>query len=96
MGGAVPKEKPLPSEKATEIVAERQQTYGHPKQVYAIVGQLWSIYLAHRKQVVVELTPEDIAHMMLLLKEGREINQPFRDNRDDLAGYANVLNMVIE
>lgn len=85
----------LPSERATAIVRERQSEYGHPSDVYTIVGQLWSVYLAGRKKVVIEFTPEDVAHFQLLLKEGREINEPGHvDNLNDLAGYANVIDMI--
>lgn len=93
------KDKPaeLPSAKAPGIVADRQKRYGHPHRVYTVVGQLWSVYVAGRKHEVVKFEPADVANMMILLKEGREITTPGdSETIEDFAGYADVLEMIYQ
>lgn len=87
-------ERKLPSEAATEIVADRQGVYGHPGQVYGIWARLlWPI-------IGRIPTTEECSMMLILLKCAREINSDYpldyRDNVDDIAGYANVLYMTKE
>jgi hypothetical protein len=84
----------LPSEMATEIVENRQGVYGHP----ALVYRVWAALL----EPVIGFKPsaEQCAMMLTLLKCAREINaqypKDYRDNADDIAGYANVLHMIKE
>jgi hypothetical protein len=84
----------LPSEKATELVKDRQETYGHPSDVYSLWSQL--IYAATGTQFSVE----ECAVILILLKLAREMTghypSNYTDNVDDIAGYANVLAMVKE
>lgn len=89
----------LPSERATEIVIDRQQTYGPPEQVYGV----WALMMEPVIQVMFEEertqpTTEECAMMLILLKCAREVNAgyplDYRDNVDDIAGFANVLHMV--
>lgn len=93
--------KSLPSEEATKIVANRQGVYGHPGQVYAV----WALLLVPIIRRMVEEnrdqpTTEECSMMLILLKCAREINvgypPEYRDNLDDIAGYANVLFLTKE
>jgi hypothetical protein len=84
----------LPSEAATEIVENRQGVYGHPGAVYRVWAELLKPVLGY------EPTREQCSMMLILLKCAREINaqypKDYRDNVDDIAGFANVLHMVKE
>lgn len=84
----------LPSEEATDIVADRQGVYGSPAEVYSVWAQLIAPIIG---QVP---TPEECSMMLILLKCAREINKgyplDYRDNVDDIAGYANVLYLCKE
>jgi len=82
----------LPSHRATEIVRRRQKTYGHPAEVYAIAATFWGEVFGH------EVSVHQVAECLSLMKHAREINANYpvgyRDNRDDMAGYANVAQMI--
>jgi hypothetical protein len=82
----------LPSERATAIVNARQSTYGHPADVYSIAAVFWGQVFNHPVSV------EQVAECLALVKHAREINAKYpadyRDNRDDMAGYANVAQMI--
>lgn len=82
----------LPSERATEIVKDRQTTYGHPAEVYEIAAGFWSWVFGH------DVSTHQVAECLSLIKHAREINAgypaDYRDNRDDYAGYANVAQMI--
>jgi len=84
----------LPSELATEIVKDRQKKYNHPAVVYNIWADLLKPIIGHRPTV------QECGMMLLQLKCAREIatNYPldYRDNVDDMAGYANVQHMIKE
>lgn len=72
--------------KATECVTgQRQQDYGSPEDNFTIISKLWSIYLG------MQISPEDVAMMMCLLKVARIATAPEIPTEDcfvDLAGYA--------
>ena len=70
--------------KAIEIVdGERRNQYGEPEDVFTKISHLWSDYLN------AELTPVDVANMMMLLKIARSQSNPeYQDNYIDIAGYA--------
>src|SRR5262245_11514046 len=84
----------LPSELATEIVKDRQKKYNHPAVVYNIWADLLKPVIGHRPTV------QECGMMLMQLKCAREIatNYPldYRDNVDDMAGYANVQHMIKE
>jgi Domain of unknown function (DUF6378) len=84
----------MPSEAATMIVAHRQNVYGHPGQVYGIWAVMLEPIIGRRP------SPEECSMMLILLKCAREVNsdypKDYRDNVDDIAGYANVLHLTKE
>ncbi len=76
-------------EEATNLVAgKRQEKYGHPSKNWGQTAQLWSDILG------VEVTPQQAVMCMMAVKLAREANEPSRDNRVDIAGYALVLDMI--
>jgi Domain of unknown function (DUF6378) len=91
----------LPSDAASEIVKNRQGIYGHPGQVYDIWSIMMSpIFVKMQESNRVLPTTDECSMMLILLKCAREINSnypaDYRDNLDDIAGYANVLFLTKE
>lgn len=69
---------------ANEITnGNREEHYGKPEDNFQRIANLWSSYLG--KQV----TPTDVAALMILMKVARTQNDPFHiDSWVDICGYA--------
>ena len=67
----------------------RGEDYGHPYEDFSRTAKIWSAILG------VDVTPEQVALCMIGVKISRECNKPKRDNRIDIAGYAEALDMVV-
>lgn len=66
----------------------RGQDYGHPYEDLSRTAKIWSAILG------IEVTPQQVALCMIGVKISRECHRPKRDNRVDIAGYAETLDMV--
>ncbi|SME89325.1 DUF6378 domain-containing protein [Desulfovibrio gilichinskyi] len=80
-------------DKAKVIInGERQDQYGNPEDSFKTIAAFWTPYLRSRGLLKEdrELTPKDVAMLMVLLKIGRESQQEKLDNLVDLAGYAGI------
>lgn len=67
------------------VCRDRQDTHGRPEDNFGAIADLWTAYL----DVGREITPVDVAQMMILLKIGRAKENPkHTDNWVDMAGYA--------
>ena len=65
------------------VCGEREQQYGSPENNFKTIADLWSTYLSH------DITPTDVAAMMILLKVARvSSGNGKNDNWVDIAGYA--------
>ena len=65
------------------VCGDRQQSYGSPEDNFKLIAQLWDAYLD------TEITPQDVAVMMILLKIARISTGTNKDdNWVDIAGYA--------
>lgn len=69
-------------DKVREIRRDRQKQYGDSKPDFVRIAGLWSALLGH------EITPDDVALMMILLKVSREKHAHKEDNLVDIMGYA--------
>lgn len=69
----------------------RDQDYGHPIEDYTRTGRIWGALLG-----LPDIDPRICCLMMAGVKLSREIHKPKRDNRVDLAGYAECAQMVAE
>ena len=70
-------------EEARQLIhRDRAADYGEAKASFTRIAQLWSVYKG------VEITPKDVASMMILLKMSRSVTSNKRDNWLDTIGYA--------
>ena len=77
--------------RAAELVTgDRQATYGDPLISLNRIASLWGSLIG------VDLTPRQVAHMMILLKVSRDQATPNADNEVDICGYAHLLQMERE
>ena len=75
--------------RAAEILAERSETYGDPRQSMAAIAARWSMTLGQ------PITPAQVVLCMMDLKLARLRRDPsHRDSIVDLIGYATVLHEV--
>lgn len=70
-------------EEAAETVYERPNQHGEPEDSFGKIAQMWSAFLG------AEITPSDVANMMILLKVSRNAEGHYtEDNYTDIAGYS--------
>ena len=74
----------------TLVHGDRGQDYGHPYEDFSRTAKIWSAILG------IEVTPQQAILCMIAVKISRECHLPKRDNRVDIAGYAEALDMVVE
>jgi hypothetical protein len=86
----IPKHETVLEEARRLVYGDRGATYGHPLDDFSRTGVMWSGVLG------IPVTAEQVALCMVLLKVSRETYQPKRDNRTDMAGYAECLNRITE
>lgn len=79
-------------EAAGIVAGARNESYGHPADDFRLVGRLWAAALGRPSAI----EPETVGLMMVLLKVARELRKPKRDNRVDIAGYAETLEMIAQ
>jgi hypothetical protein len=76
---------------------DRQRDYDSPMPNHARIAKLWNSYLSIRKKgFSSDITPEDVATMMILLKIARQVFTPKTDNLVDICGYARCLEQIGE
>lgn len=66
------------------INAERFDQYGRPEYSFNHIAKMWTTYLG------IQITPKQVAIMMVLLKICREKVQNKPDNLIDAAGYLGI------
>ena len=71
------------------VMGKRSRDYGHPYINHARIAAFWNCYLG------IDLTPEQVAVMMILLKVARQMQTPKRDNLVDICGYAKCVDVII-
>lgn len=71
---------------AKQVLIERREEYGSPVASFGRIARLWSAWLN------VDITPHDVAHMLIQLKQARLAHSPeHADSMLDIAGYAGCL-----
>ena len=91
-GDSIPLPQESIGEEATRVVnGPRGNNYGPPFENFERTGKMWAAILR-----IPEVTPEQVGLCMIALKLDREATKPSRDNRVDIAGYAETLQKVAE
>lgn len=73
----------------TIINGERQGTYGNAEDSFQIISDLWGVYLSAAQNNFIDIQPEDVANMMILMKVARNSSGVYKeDNWIDICGYA--------
>jgi hypothetical protein len=79
--------------KAKELVTgDRNETHGDAYRNHADIAEFWNIFLDKKLQPMADITAEDVALMMVLMKISRN-NQGKKSNIDnfiDMCGYAAI------
>lgn len=71
------------------ICQDRQNQYGAPEDSFLTIAAFWETYLSAKYERPIELTRDDVAIMMVLLKVARTNGHKHHvDNYVDMAGYA--------
>ena len=72
------------------VCGEREKQYGSPEDSFRAIADYWTVYLRQTGNLPEhrELTSEDAAIMMILLKVARQAGRGKLDNWVDIAGYA--------
>ena len=70
------------------INGQRQDSYGNPEDSFERIANLWDAYLTGKYRSEIDLTAEDVALMMTLMKIARMMTgSGHRDSYVDAAGY---------
>lgn len=92
-----PKRKVILEDAASHICGDRQDEYGSPKDNFKKIAESWSWYLGAAHKVDVDISAEDVAHMMTLLKITRiATGKPKLDSFVDAAGYIALAGEIAE
>jgi len=73
------------------VHGDRGDDYGHPLDDFGRTGRMWGAILD-----IPDVSAEKVGLCLAALKLSREANRPKRDNRVDLAGYAETLEMIVQ
>ena len=73
------------------VHGDRGADYGHPIDDYTRTGRMWGAILG-----IPDIDPRLCTLMMVAVKMSRETHKPKRDNRVDMAGYAECCEMIAE
>ena len=77
-------------EDVRDIVEEREEQHGSPKEIFDSIAIFWNDYLYRAHGCEVDLSGMDVALMMVQFKIARVIENPkgSLDSLMDIAGYA--------
>lgn len=68
---------------------DRNNAYGSPEDNFKNIAEYWSAYLTQSAKTAIILSPQDVAHLMILMKVARLATNPLHeDSLLDVAGYA--------
>lgn len=87
-------ERPILDEAAEITSVDRRKAYGHPRDNFGRIADVWSVVLRDRLADGELITTQDVAKCMIGLKLARETFAHRRDNLVDIAGYARTLAIV--
>lgn len=79
-------------EEAIKVTQNRQVAYDKPEDNFKRIADFWETHRLNKTHE--EITPADVAQMMILMKIAREMWSHKIDNPIDIAGYAHCLARV--
>ena len=72
-----------------ELIHERGLQYGPPEDFFSQLAEVWGGVIG------VDLTPQEVATMMLMFKAVRLFNEPRKeDTQQDIQGYLKIVSML--
>lgn len=75
------------------VCHDRQGQHGNPENTFAMIADLWEMYICHKYNVDFSLAPEDVCVMMSLFKAARfALGKHSDDHSVDGAGYFALAN----
>lgn len=85
-------------DKAKKLVSgDRHQKHGDKVVNHENIARLWSSYLQNKTQLNINLMPEDVANLMILLKVARsQAGQHNIDDYVDTCGYASIAGEIAQ
>jgi len=85
-------------EQAKKLVSgDRHDKHGDKIVNHENIARLWSGYLQNKTQLKINLLPEDVANLMILLKVARsQAGQHNVDDYVDTCGYASIAGEIAE
>lgn len=86
----VEKRKRVLDDAIDAVCKDRCEMYGEVEDNFGVIAGLWNAYLKTLTGREVDLTPKEVAEMMILFKVGRAATamEDHRDTYVDIAGYA--------
>ena len=77
-------------QEAIDVIEERGESYGHPRDNLRRISEMWSTYLG------IEVGMHDVGMMMILLKVARTVQTPaHRDSLVDIVGYVGAIEQAL-
>ena len=85
-------------EQAKKLVSgDRHKKHGDKIVNHENIARLWSGYLQNKTQLKIQLLPEDVANLMILLKVARsQAGEHNIDDYVDTCGYASIAGEIAE
>jgi hypothetical protein len=91
----VPKEMPMLHKAHSLIHGQRQKDYGDKLPNFSQIADFWTAHLKFKLAPGVALSPEDVALMMINVKQARLAKSPIHyDSILDIAGYAGCYDAI--
>ena len=93
---AKPKHSEAVLSEALQAIKSRGDQHGDAEALFTLVAELWSVYIRHVTAVRgwTEVTADETAQMMVLLKLARSVHGNGKDNYVDAAGYTALAAML--
>lgn len=85
------KDEPVGAEAIDLVTGTRQAAYGDPLVNYDRQAQFITAILGPK--LLDRVTRREAMHIMISLKQCRDLTSPLRDNEVDICGYAHLLQM---
>lgn len=90
------RDKSLLEETREIVYGKRNQDYGHPINNHTRTADAWNWWINGKYDLDIDLTPEDVCMMMVLVKLSRAMHGENEDDLRDIMGYAENVDIIRE